>query len=227
MKLPAPHDNLCRRSQQVPPSCRKRQTNPLRSKFLPCRAGQAIQIHNSYIVAPCDDGLVIVDQHALHERLIYNDLRRRLTCGKLASQQMLIPQPLAVTVAEADLLERFGALLATLGIEVASFGPSAVAIQRFPSLLAERGTAAAEFMHQLLDRLTEDETTDSERLLEDILEMLACKAAIKAGQTLSAAEISELLARREECQKASSCPHGRPTALKLTLKDLEKQFKRT
>jgi len=187
----------------------------------------AVQIHNAYIVAASEDGLVIIDQHALHERLIYNDLRRRLAEGDLTGQRMLIPETLTVTPAEADLLARRAELLGRLGIETSEFGPDTAAIQRFPSLLAERGVGAADFLRELLDRLADDETTDPERMLSDVLDMLSCKAAVKAGDPLSQAEIASLLARREEAEKAWACPHGRPTTLKLTLADLEKQFHRT
>jgi len=188
---------------------------------------QAIQVHNAYIVATDDDGLLIIDQHALHERLIYNDLRRRLAAGHLTGQRMLIPTPLPVTPAEADVLTRFEDLLARLGIEVAPFGPESWAVQRFPSLLAQRGVEPAAFCRELLDKLAEDESADTERLLEELLEMLACKAAVKAGQPLTAEEMAALLARRAEAEKASACPHGRPTTIKLTLRELEKQFKRS
>jgi len=187
----------------------------------------AIQVHDTYIVAACADGLLIVDQHALHERLIYNDLRRRVVEGSLASQRMLIPPVLKVTAAEADVLGRSGELLGRVGIEAAPFGPDAWAVQRFPSLLAGRGVNAAAFLRELLDKLTDDEATSSERLLEEVLEMLACKAAVKAGQPLTAAEMQALLARREESEQTSSCPHGRPTTIKLSIRELEKQFKRT
>ncbi len=186
-----------------------------------------IQIHNTYIAAATDDGLVIVDQHALHERLIYNDLKRRLTQGPLAAQRMLIPETLTVTPAEADTLQNSSELLGRLGIEVAPFGPDTLAVQQFPSLLVERGVAPAEFLREMVDMLAEDETADSERLLEGVLEMMACKAAVKAGEPLGAAEMADLLTRREEADKASACPHGRPTTLKLTIRELEKQFKRT
>ena len=192
----------------------------------PLPSGRAIQVHNTYIIAPCEDGLIIVDQHALHERLLYNDLKRRLEASVLAGQRLLIPQTLAVTPAEADALGRHAELLARLGIEVAPFGPGAAAVQQFPSWLSGRGTQPAQFVRELLDKLAEDETADRERLLEGLLEMLACKAAVKAGDPLSGEEIDSLLARREDAEKGSACPHGRPTTLRLTLKDLEKQFKR-
>jgi len=190
-------------------------------------APTAVQIHNAYIVTAAPDGLEIIDQHALHERLIYNDLRRRLAEGALSGQGMLIPETLTVTAGEADILAERADMLNRLGIETSPFGPNTVAIQRFPSLLAGRGVAAADFIRELLDKLADDETTDSERLLADVLDMMACKAAVKAGDPLSQAEIEALLARRQEADKASSCPHGRPTTLKLTLADLEKQFHRT
>jgi len=118
-------------------------------------------------------------------------------------------------------------MLGRLGIETSPFGPNTVAVQRFPSLLAGRGVAAGDFLRELLDKLADDETTDGERLLADVLDMMACKAAVKAGDPLSPAEIEALLARRDEADKISACPHGRPTTLKLTLADLEKQFHRT
>ncbi len=208
---------------------------PAATSAAPRAPAQAMQVHNAYIVAPADDGLVIIDQHALHERLIYNDLRRRISAAPLAGQRMLIPAPLPVTAAEADLLARNAALLGRLGIEAAPFGPDTWAIQRFPSLLAERGAEPAAFMRELLDRLADqaeptgadDAPPESEQLLADLLEMLACKAAVKAGEPLSEQEMAALLARREDAEKASACPHGRPTTIKLTLRELEKQFKRT
>jgi len=188
---------------------------------------RALQVHNAYIVTSAEDGLLIVDQHALHERLVYNDLKRRLADGTLTGQKLLIPEPLDVAPAEADALHRHAELLTRLGIEVVPFGPASFALQQFPAMLAQRGVPPGEFLREILDRLAEDETTDSERLLEDLLEALACKAAVKAGEPLTSEEIDALLARREEAEKGSACPHGRPTTLRLTLKELQKQFKRT
>ena len=187
----------------------------------------AIQVHNAYIVAPVDDGLVIIDQHALHERLIYNELRARLADAPLTAQKLLIPETVVVTEAEADRLHNHADLLGQLGIEVASFGPNTVAVQQFPSLLVERRVPIGQFLRQLLDTLVEDETAEAERLLENLLEVMACRAAVKSGDPLAPDEIDSLLSRRESAQKGSACPHGRPTTLKLSLSDLEKQFKRT
>ncbi len=189
-------------------------------------AGQAFQVHNTYIVAAAEDGLIIVDQHALHERLIYNDLKRRLAEGNLESQRLLIPEVLKVTPGEASLLQQCGELLGRLGVETAPFGPDTVAVQQFPLLLIQRGLGIAPFLRELLDRLSEEESLEPERLLESVLDVMACKAAVKAGDPLTPGEIHSLLARAEEADKGAACPHGRPTTLRLTLRDLQKQFKR-
>ncbi len=186
-----------------------------------------MQIHDSYIIAQTADGLVIVDQHALHERILYNDFQRRLTSGKLTAQRMLIPQTIRVSPAEEALLEESTELLAKLGIEVTPFGPATWAVQQYPTVLAERGVKMDAFFRELLDALNEDKTTTPEHLLETVLAMMACKAAVKAGAPLSQAEMQQLLAGLDEADKSSSCPHGRPTTLRLTLKDLHKQFHRT
>lgn len=194
----------------------------------PAPLARAIQFHNSYLVTDCEDGLLIVDQHALHERILYNELRQRLTEGKLTSQRLLIPLTMAVSPREAAALEGRADLLGRLGVEAAQFGPRTVAIHQFPSLLAQRGIAPEEFLRELLDLMLEHPADgDPEALLESVLSIMACKAAVKAGQALAPAEIDDLLARRDAAEKSSSCPHGRPTTLRLTLKDLEKQFHRT
>ncbi len=187
----------------------------------------AMQVHDSYLVIQTPDGIEIVDQHALHERILYNELRARLADGKLTGQRMLIPATLSVSAAEAATLEQHTDLLARLGIELSQFGPNTMAVQQFPSLLAGRGVSPAEFVREMLDRLAEDETLDSERLIEDALAMMSCKAAVKAGHPLTAQEIDSLLERARTAEKSSACPHGRPTTLRLTLKDLERQFHRT
>ena len=194
---------------------------------MPPAPAKAIQVHDSYIVAAVEDGLIIVDQHALHERLLYNDLKQRLTSGALTSQRLLLPETVTVSAPEAAALESRRELLGRLGVEVEPFGPNTLAVQRFPTLLAERGVAAGGFVRELAGMLAENEAATGERLLEGLLETMACKAAVKAGDRLGPQEISDLLARREEADKASACPHGRPTTLRLTLKELERQFKRT
>jgi DNA mismatch repair protein MutL len=186
----------------------------------------AIQLHNSYLVAQSDDGLVIIDQHALHERIMYEELLARVSRGPLESQRLLIPQTIAVSSVQMALLEHVQPLLRRLGVEVAPFGPGSVAVHSFPTFMEK--LEPVEFVRELLER-GEQELLDlhEEELLHGILDMMACKAAVKAGDPLSAGEIEALLARRELVERSSNCPHGRPTTLRLTLRDLEKQFKRT
>ncbi len=184
-----------------------------------------IQIHDSFIIAETDGGFVIIDQHALHERILYEDLHRRIHHGNLESQRLLIPQSFEVTQTQAALLEANAGLLERLGIELVPFGPRTLAVQAFPSLLAKADPA--DFILDLIDLLESRHTApDPQALLEQALSMAACKAAIKAGQRLSDSEIEQLLARRLEADSASRCPHGRPTTISFSLKDLEKQFKR-
>lgn len=186
----------------------------------------AIQLHNSYLVAQSDDGLIIIDQHALHERIMYEELLARVSRGPLESQRLLIPLTVAVSSIQMSLLDHVQPLLARLGVEVTSFGPGSVAVHAFPTFMEKLDPG--EFVRELLER-GEQELLDlhEEELLHGILDMMACKAAVKAGDPLSPGEIEALLARRELVERSSNCPHGRPTTLRLTLRDLEKQFKRT
>jgi DNA mismatch repair protein MutL len=191
-------------------------------------AGEAkfLQIHDSFIIEQTDDGFVIVDQHALHERILYEDLSRRISAGKLESQRLLIPESFEVTDAQADALRANAKLIGLLGIELVPFGPKTMAIQAFPTLLAR--AAPVDFVQDLTDLLTDKAgELDPERLLDEVLNMAACKAAIKAVQKLSSSEIVQLLADRQRTESAGRCPHGRPTTIKFSISDLEKQFKRT
>lgn len=186
----------------------------------------AIQLHNSYLVAQSDDGLVIIDQHALHERIIYEELLARMSRGNLESQPLLIPQTLSASSRQIDLLEQIRPMLAKLGVDVQPIGPNAVAIHAFPSFLHRLDPE--RFVTELLER-GEQELLDlnEEELLHEVLDMMSCKAAVKAGDPLTSGEIEALLARRQLVDRSSNCPHGRPTTLRLSLSDLEKQFKRT
>jgi DNA mismatch repair protein MutL len=185
-----------------------------------------LQIHNSFIVTQTEDGFIIIDQHALHERIMYEDLKRRIQNNKLESQKLLIPESFEVTDTQADAINTHQELINQLGIELSPFGPKTMAIQAFPTLLAK--AQPVDFIGDLLDLLTnKDAPLDSERLLDEVLNMAACKAAIKAGQKLSDSEIEQLLEKKEVTESSSRCPHGRPTTITFSISDLEKQFKRT
>jgi len=185
-----------------------------------------LQIHDSFIVAQTEEGFVIIDQHALHERIMYEDLCRRIRKNKLQSQRLLIPESFEVTVSGAEALKANAELTDKLGIELVPFGPRTMAVQAFPTLLS--GVQPLDFIQDLIDLLDrKDAGLDAERLLDEVLNMAACKAAIKAGQKLTDSEIEQLLSDRQNAESASRCPHGRPTTIKFSIGDLEKQFKRT
>jgi DNA mismatch repair protein MutL len=199
-----------------------------RSTFVPppLPNAPAIQLHNSYLIAQSDDGLIIIDQHALHERIMYEELLARITRGPLESQRLLLPLVFPASSRQIALLDQIRPLLDRIGIEASAFGPDSIGVQAFPSFLEKLDPAT--FVRELLER-GEQELLDmnGEEVLHEILDMMACKAAVKAGDPLTQPEIEALLARRELVERSSNCPHGRPTTLRLSLRDLEKQFKRT
>ncbi|MEZ6192498.1 MAG: hypothetical protein R3C45_14575, partial [Phycisphaerales bacterium] len=178
-------------------------------------------------------GLVIVDQHALHERVMFETLRKRvLGEGKpLESQRLLMPVIVDADAERQGMLEEMQPLLTKIGVELSPIGPDAVAVQAFPSFLFERNVEPVTFINDLLDKaeagqLDLSNPNAEEAALHEVLDMMSCKAAVKAGDKMSEDELSALLAKRHEIERSSNCPHGRPTTLRLTLKDLEKQFGR-
>ena len=186
---------------------------------------RAIQLHNTYLVVETDDGLMIIDQHALHERVLYEDLRRRIAERPLESQRLLLPEVVRVPADRIEALETHADTLARLGLDLTATGPNSVALHAFPSLLDRVDRAA--FVRDLLDLLSERGARPAaDTLLHELLDMMACKAAVKAGDPLTADEIAALLASRESAERSSNCPHGRPTTLRMTLRELERQFKR-
>ncbi len=204
-------------------------SHPVPGTLYPVPSTHFVQLHNTYIVAETDEGVVIIDQHALHERIIYEELFARATRGPLEGQRLLIPEVLPLHPRQAAALETVKPLLAKLGIDIADFDASSVAVHSFPSLLSK--VSPREFLQDLLDRLLDYGGAGSaklspEQLLHEVLDMASCKAAVKAGYPLSQDEISALLARKQQVERSSNCPHGRPTTLRLTLSDLERQFKR-
>ena len=185
-----------------------------------------LQIHDSFIVAQTGDGFVIIDQHALHERIVYEKLCQRIRKHNLQSQKLLMPESFEVTTSAAEALRANASLIEKIGIEIVPFGPKTMAVQAFPTLLSN--VQPLDFVQDLVDLLDRKDTgLDAERLLDEILNMAACKAAVKAGQKLTDGEIEQLLADKETAESSTRCPHGRPTTIKFSISDLEKQFKRT
>ena len=200
-----------------------------------------LQVHNAYVVTQDEQGLVIIDQHALHERIMFEELRKRILDDKvsLESQRLLMPEVIDADDARQAALEELSPLLERLGIEASPIGPSQVAVHAFPSLLFSRNVKVAPFMVELLDKAEagafdklelgdgSDQQLPEEAALHEVLDMMSCKAAIKAGDKMSEQELGALLAKRDQIERSSNCPHGRPTTLRLTLKDLERQFGRS
>ena len=192
----------------------------------PRHFGRTLQIHRTYIVSETPDGMIIVDQHALHERILYEKLKTRLAEGKLESQQLLVPMPVELSNQQQAVLSRAKEVLGQVGIDVVDFGPKSIAVQSFPAMLGKADPAAV--VQDIMDRLTEvSADVSGEQLLEPVLASMSCKAAVKAGDELKEEEMRQLLADRHLANMSSSCPHGRPTILNMSLAELEKQFKRT
>jgi len=187
---------------------------------------KAIQVHASYLIAETGDGVVVIDQHALHERILYEELRSRIAGGQIESQRLLVPETVDLGPAEVPLVLEQGELLAQLGLEVEAFGGDTVVVRSIPAML--RNVMPERLVRDLAEHLrTHPLPPTRDGLVGDLLHMIACKAAVKAGQPLSPEEIDALLERRHLVADSHHCPHGRPTALVFTKADLEKQFGRT
>ncbi len=193
----------------------------------PVRAVEILQVHDTFVVTQDEQGMLIVDQHALHERVMFERLLERVQRGPLERQRLLLPTVLEVTGAEMEAMGEIEALCERIGLELAQAGPRSVAVHAFPSFLIERGVEVAPFVRELLAKSAEEGARgQAESALAGTLDMMACKAAIKAGDRLSLEELRDLLAWRERVERSTNCPHGRPTSLRITIRDLERQFGR-
>jgi DNA mismatch repair protein MutL len=188
-------------------------------------AARAMQVHNRYLVAESDDGLLIVDQHALHERILYEQLRERIAASRPQTQSLLVPEPVDLTPAEAAAAIEHRDVLARLGMEVEPFGGNTVLVSGYPAMLANM--PPAEVLGALVEGLLSGaQEPDGEAMVDRLLHTIACKAAIKAGDRLAPAEIAALLEQRHLVKDAHHCPHGRPAMLVFTREELDRQFKR-
>jgi DNA mismatch repair protein MutL len=189
------------------------------------RPPRALQIHNRYLVAETDDGLEVIDQHALHERILYEALRERVLAGAVESQRLLVPEPVDLAASEAAAALDNREVLAQLGMEIEAFGGETVLVSAYPAMLAN--LPPSEVLRSLVEQLlAEAKRPDARDILDELLHMIACKAAVKYGDRLSPQEIEALLEQRGLAQDHHHCPHGRPTALVFTREQLDRQFKR-
>ncbi len=186
---------------------------------------RAMQVHDCYLVVATGNGLTVVDQHALHERILYERLRNRVLAGDVEVQRLLVPVTVELSAREAALLEEHQELLGEIGLLVEPFGGTTVALKGLPSLMQR--ASPDELVRAVVDLLEERGANTSRRdVLDSLLHMMSCKAAIKAGQRLAAEEIHALLSQRHLVEDAHHCPHGRPTALTLSRDALDRQFGR-
>jgi DNA mismatch repair protein MutL len=169
--------------------------------------------------------MVVIDQHALHERILYEQLRRRVREGKLEVQRLLIPEPIDLPMEQAAAVLDARPQLAELGLDVEDFGGGTVAVSGYPALLGR--VPVAEIFRGVADALAaRDRPPTRDQLFEHLLATMACKAAVKAGDRLSPEEIDHLMRLRPTVEDSHHCPHGRPTSLVFSRQELDKQFKR-
>jgi DNA mismatch repair protein MutL len=192
----------------------------------PPRRMHAMQVHNRYLVTETDEGMVVIDQHALHERVLYEQLREKVLSRSLETQRLLVPEPVHLTPEEAAAALEAQDLLAELGIQVEPFGGDTVLVSSYPAMLANINPG--EVLRQAVEHLLSGpKKPDRRDLLDELLHMISCKAAIKAGDRLSSEEIHSLIEQRHLFQDTHHCPHGRPTSLVFTREELDRRFKRT
>jgi DNA mismatch repair protein MutL len=186
---------------------------------------KAIQLYDTYLVVETAEGMLVIDQHALHERVLFEQLKARVRSGPLEKQRLLIPEPVELTAEQAARTLEHQDALAELGLEVADFGGGTVLLSSYPAILGRRSPAS--ILQAVVDHLVSQERPPTrEVLLNDLLSLMACHAAVKAGDHLSPESIAALVAQRHLADDTHHCPHGRPTALLFSKHDLERQFRR-
>jgi DNA mismatch repair protein MutL len=185
------------------------------------------QVHNRYLVTQDDDGMVVIDQHALHERVLYERVCKRVLedGGALESQRLLVPEPVALTPAEHAATMDSAETLKTIGLVVEDFGGNTVLIQSYPAMLPK--VQPADMLRTVLESLLgAGKQPDAKDLLNHLLSTIACKAAVKAGDPLTPQEITALLEQKDLYRDTHHCPHGRPTALFFSRDELDRMFGR-
>ena len=182
------------------------------------------QLHGVYILAQSTDGLVLVDMHAAHERIMYERMKQ-LLAGETAQQQLLVPEILNVTPAQAEAAELHAAQFAALGFAVSRLAPDQLALRGIPSLLAGRDPAGV-VRDVLSDLLETGHSRRVEESINHLLGTMSCHAAVRAQRSLTLAEMNALLREMERTPRADQCNHGRPTWVRLSLAELDRLFLR-
>ena len=193
---------------------------------------RAVQMHDRYIVVESREGIEVIDQHALHERVLYERFKGAIAAGSLEVQPLLIPERLDLPPADLEVVTEHAEALHAAGLRVEPFGGSTVIVTAKPVLAG--GTSAADLLREVIGRIaaltapvSPGTGGTSSMLVDEVLHGLACKAAIKAGDPLSQPEVDALVRDRRLVTDAHHCPHGRPTSLTLSRQELDRQFRRT
>ncbi|MCA8891075.1 MAG: DNA mismatch repair endonuclease MutL [Hyphomonas sp.] len=183
------------------------------------------QLHETYVIAQTRDGIVIVDQHAAHERLVYEDMKRQMAAGGVKRQALLIPDVVELTEDEAARVVERADELAELGLEIEPFGSGAVCVRATPALFGEMD--AAGLIRDLADDFAEyDAGLALKERFEEVMGNMACRGSVRSGRRLNGEEMNALLRQMEATPHSGQCNHGRPTYVELKLADIEKLFGR-
>ncbi|GEO85092.1 MULTISPECIES: DNA mismatch repair endonuclease MutL [Alphaproteobacteria] len=184
------------------------------------------QVHANYIVSQTKDGLVIVDQHAAHERLVFEQMRKALTGRRLPSQGLLIPEIVDLPEEDCDRLMVHAASLEQMGLAIERFGPGALAVRETPAMLGEMDVPG--LIRELADEVAEwDTALGLSAKLEHVAATMACHGSVRSGRHLRVEEMNALLRQMEETPGSGQCNHGRPTYVELKLSDIERLFGRS
>lgn len=183
------------------------------------------QLHETYVVAQTNDGIVIVDQHAAHERLVYERMKTALAAEGVSRQALLIPEIVELDEDAATKLLVHASALQELGLVIEGFGPGAIAVRETPALLGE--VDAQGLIRDLADEMQDlGDTFSLKERLEDVCGTMACHGSVRAGRVLNTTEMNALLREMEATPHSGQCNHGRPTFVELKLKDIERLFGR-
>lgn len=183
------------------------------------------QYQGTYILCESDDGLILIDQHAAHERIVYEQLKQQAGQRTPASQRLLIPETIDLGFRETQILEKLVPQLAPYGLEIEPFGGNTFVVKAIPTLLASATIPA--MITELVEKTADIGVgSDADSLMDGCLMVMACHNAIRAHQRLNAGQIKAMLEQLDDCENPSHCPHGRPIWIRWRLRDLEKQFQR-
>jgi DNA mismatch repair protein MutL len=186
---------------------------------------KAIQLHNAYLVLETPEGMLVIDQHALHERILFEQLKGRIRSGTLEKQRLLIPEPVDLPAEQAARTLEQREALAELGLEVEDFGGGTLLLTSYPAILGSRSPQT--IFQAVVDHLmSKERMPNRDQLLNDLLSLMACRAAVKAGDPLTPEEIAALVSQRALGADMHHCPHGRPTSLLFSKQELDRQFRR-